>query len=341
MKYLIIDTNHLLYRARFSMNGDVLAQTGLAMHVVLHSIKKLWIQHQVDHVVFCMDGRSWRKDYYEPYKKNRVSAKNLKPAKEIEADEYFFSTMNEFVAFLDERTNCTVLHEKQSEADDLVARFIALHPDDDHIMVTSDMDYVQLLAPNVSMYDAMNKYLITPLQITNEKGQRIEFSLKNDGKIKFGKPDPNFLPDNEWIEKAKFLKIVRGDISDNISSVLPKVRQTRLDKIFDDRFNRGYEWNNFILESWTDGFGESYKVKDLYERNTMLVDLTQQPQDVKDIMDLYIANKLVEPKECKNIGFHFMKFASRHDLKQILDNNNQFIPFLTAPYLKIPVDSTT
>lgn len=335
MKYLVIDTNHLLYRARFSMQGgDVLAQTGLAMHVVLHSVKKLWTQHQADHVVFCMDGRSWRKDFYEPYKKNRVSAKNLKPAKEIEADEYFFSTMNEFVTFLDDKTNCTVLHEKTSEADDLVARFIALHPDDEHVMVTSDMDYVQLLAPNVSMYDAMNGYMITPLGITNDKGNTIAFSLKNDGKIKYEKPDKTFIPDNDWIEKAKFLKIVRGDLSDNISSVLPKVRQTRLEKVFEDRHNRGYEWNNFILESWTDGFGESYKVKDLYERNIMLVDLTCQPQDVKDNIDLYIANKLIEPKNRTNIGFHFMKFAARHELKQILDNNNQFIGFLSAPYLK-------
>lgn len=341
MKYLIIDTNHLLYRARFSSPSvsDILDQTGLALHTVLYSVKKLWTLHQADHVVFCMDGRSWRKDYYEPYKKNRISAKNLKPAKEIENDEYFFSTMNEFVQFLDERTNCTVLHEKSSEADDLVARFIALHPDDEHIMVTSDMDYVQLIAPNVTLYDAMNEYTITPSRITDKKGNTIKFSLKNDGKIKYDKPDKEFIPDGDWIEKAKFLKIVRGDTSDNISSILPKVRQTRLDKIFEDRHNRGYEWNNFILESWVDGFGESYKVKDLFERNTRLVDLTQQPQEIKDTMDLYIANKLIEAKEQKNIGFYFMKFASRHELKRILDNNNQFVQFLSAPYAKKPVDN--
>ena len=339
MKYLIIDTNHLLYRARFSMSGDVVTQTGLAMHVILNSIKKIWNQHQADHVVFCMDGRSWRKDVYEPYKKNRVSAKNLKPAKEIEADEFFFSSMNEFVTFLDERTNCTVLHQKFSEADDLAARFIALHPEDEHIVVTSDMDYVQLLAPNVKMYDAMNGFTISPLKIVNDKGQAVDFTLKNDGKIKYGKPNPDFIPDNDWIEKAKFLKIVRGDMSDNISSVLPKVRQTRLDKVFEDRINRGYEWNNFILESWVDGFGESYKVKDLYERNILLVDLTQQPQEIREAMDLYIATVLSQPKERKNIGFHFMKFASRHELNKVLENNNQYIPFLSSPYLKNPVDT--
>ncbi len=336
---MLIDTNHLVYRARFSSKGDILTQTGFAIHIILHSIKKLYAQHQADHVVFCMDGRSWRKDYFTAYKKNRVSAKNLKPAKEQQDDEYFFATMNEFVEFIDSRTNCTVLHEKISEADDLIARFIALHPDDDHIMVTSDMDYVQLLAPNVSMYDAMNEYLITPLTITNKNSKVIDFTLKNDGKINFGKPNPKFIPDNDWIEKARFLKIVRGDVSDNIPSVLPKVRQTRLEKIFNDRDNKGYEWNNFILESWVDGFGESYKVKELYERNTMLVDLTQQPQEIKDQMDLYIATTLCEPKTVKNIGFHFMKFAARHDLQRVLDNDQQFMPFLSAPYQKIAVDS--
>lgn len=330
----------MLFRARHSSpSKDATVQTGLAMHVMLHSIKKMWTQTNADHVVFCMDGRSWRKDYYTPYKKNRVSAKNLRSAREIEDDEYFFSTMNEFVQFLDERTNCTVLHEKDSEADDLVARFIALHPDDEHVMVTSDMDYVQLITNNVSLYDAMNGFLITPNSIVNEKGAKIEFSLKNDGKIKYGKPQKDFIPESDWIEKARFLKIVRGDTSDNISSVLPKVRQTRLDKIFEDRFNKGYEWNNFILESWVDGFGESYKVKELYDRNTMLVDLTEQPQEIKDNIDLYIATKLMDPKERKNIGFHFMKFASRHELKQVLETNNHFIPFLSAPYAKIAIDT--
>ena len=324
----------MLYRARHSVQGDVFTQTGLAMHVLFNSIKKLWLQHQTDHVVFCMDGRSWRKDYFDAYKRNRISAKNLKPAKEIEADEYFFSTMNEFVAFLHERTNCTVLHEKISEADDLIARFVALHPNDEHIMVTSDMDYVQLLQDNVTMYDAMNGYTITPGGITNDKGQRIAFSLKNDGKIKYEKPNAEFVPDPEWIEKAKFLKIVRGDTSDNIPSVLPKVRQVRLDKIFNDRNKKGYEWNNFILESWIDGFGESHKVKDLYDRNTVLVDLTKQPDAIKLTMDNYIGSALTEPKDCKNIGFHFMKFAARHELKQVLDNSQAIMPFLSASYFE-------
>ena len=38
----------------------------MALHITLNSIKKAWKDFDADHVVFCLEGRSWRKDYYEP-----------------------------------------------------------------------------------------------------------------------------------------------------------------------------------------------------------------------------------------------------------------------------------
>ena len=38
-------------------------------HVTLNAINKCYKQFNADHVVFALEGRSWRKDFYTSYKK--------------------------------------------------------------------------------------------------------------------------------------------------------------------------------------------------------------------------------------------------------------------------------
>ena len=68
MKYLLIDTANMFFRARHVVRGDMNTKIGMS---TLNSVKKAWNDFDADHVVFCLEGRSWRKDFYEPYKKNR------------------------------------------------------------------------------------------------------------------------------------------------------------------------------------------------------------------------------------------------------------------------------
>ena len=71
MRYLLIDTANTFFRARHSAyrGADEWERLGFAIHVTLASINKAWREQKADHVIFCLEGRSWRKDYYEPYKK--------------------------------------------------------------------------------------------------------------------------------------------------------------------------------------------------------------------------------------------------------------------------------
>ena len=67
--YLLFDSANTFFRARHVVRGDDIdTKTGLALHICINSVKKCWERFKADHVVFCFEGRSWRKDTYTPYK---------------------------------------------------------------------------------------------------------------------------------------------------------------------------------------------------------------------------------------------------------------------------------
>ena len=74
MTYIIVDLANTFFRARHVINGDADIKLGMAFHITLNSIRKAWQQFQGSHVVVCLEGRSWRKDHYTPYKRNRSDA---------------------------------------------------------------------------------------------------------------------------------------------------------------------------------------------------------------------------------------------------------------------------
>ena len=71
MTFIIVDSANTFFRSRHVVRGDADIKLGMALHIMFNSIKKAWQDFNGSHVVFCLEGRSWRKDFYEPYKKNR------------------------------------------------------------------------------------------------------------------------------------------------------------------------------------------------------------------------------------------------------------------------------
>ena len=69
MRYLLVDTANTFFRARHAAHrqSDTWDKLGFAIHVTLGSVNKAWRDQKADHVVFCLEGRSWRKDHYKPY----------------------------------------------------------------------------------------------------------------------------------------------------------------------------------------------------------------------------------------------------------------------------------
>lgn len=327
MKYLIVDTANTFFRARHAAHRqtDTWDRLGFAIHVTLGSVNKAFRDQKADHVVFCLEGRSWRKDYYEPYKKNRAVARQALTESEQEEDRLFWETFDELKTFLTDRTNCTVLRHENLEADDLIAGWIQTHPEDEHIIVSSDTDFYQLLGPRVKQYNGIADELHTIEGIFDKKGAPVK-----DKKTKENKT----IPDPSWI---LFEKCMRGDATDNIFSAYPGVRTTGtknrvgLREAFEDLDRKGFAWNNLMLQRWTDHNGVEHRVLDDYQRNVTLVDLTAQPDDVRaKILETIQAN--AQPKSVSQIGTLFLKFCGRYDLKRISDQAQSYVEFLSARY---------
>ena len=325
MKYLIVDTANTFFRARHSAHrqADKWDKLGFAVHVTLSSVNKAWRDHKADHVVFCLEGRSWRKDFYEPYKKNRTVARQALTEAQAEEDALFWEAFDSLKTFLDEKTNCTVMRHGNLEADDLIAGWIQAHPDDEHVIISSDTDFYQLLADNVKQYNGVSDELHTLEGIFDKRGK-----LVLDKKTK----EPKQIPDPEWI---LFEKCMRGDSTDNVFSAYPGVRKkgsknkVGLLEAYADRNAKGFNWNNLMLQRWTDHNGEEHRVIDDYERNRMLVDLTAQPDEVKQQIATTIAEGKVSRKR-PMVGAQFLKFCGKYDLNRLSEHSQQYAEFLGA-----------
>ena len=327
MRYLLVDTANTFFRARHaaSRQSDTWDKLGFAIHVTLGSVNKAWRDHRADHVVFCLEGRSWRKDFYEPYKKNRAAARAALTEAEAEEDRLFWETFDELKNFLSEKTNCTVLRHDNLEADDLIAGWIQSHPGDEHIIISSDTDFYQLLASNVRQYNGVADELHTLNGIYDKKGK-----LVIDKKTK----EPKCIPNPAWI---LFEKCMRGDPTDNIFSAYPGVRtrgsknKIGLTEAFADKHSKGYAWNNLMLQRWTDHNGLEHRVLDDYERNRVLVDLTAQPDEVKAKIATTIAEGSVK-KSRPMVGAQFLKFCGKYELNRLSEQSQSFAEFLGAEY---------
>jgi 5'-3' exonuclease len=325
MKYLIVDTANTFFRARHSAHrqADTWDKLGFAVHVTLSSVNKAWRDHKADHVVFCLEGRSWRKDFYEPYKKNRTVARQALTEAQAEEDALFWEAFDSLKTFLDEKTNCTVMRHGNLEADDLIAGWVQAHPDDEHVIISSDTDFYQLLSSNVKQYNGVSDELHTLEGIFDKRGK-----LVLDKKTK----EPKQIPDPEWI---LFEKCMRGDSTDNVFSAYPGVRKkgsknkVGLLEAYADRNAKGFNWNNLMLQRWTDHNGEEHRVLDDYERNKVLVDLTAQPDEVKQQIATTIAEGKVSRKR-PMVGAQFLKFCGKYDLNRLSEHSQQYAEFLGA-----------
>ena len=83
-----------------------------------------------------------------------------------------------------------------------------------------------------------------------------------------------------------FLKCVRGDATDNIFSAYPGAREkgtknsVGIREAYNDLENKGYSYNNFMLQKWLDHNQKEQRVKEKYEFNRMLIDFKYIPEEV-------------------------------------------------------------
>jgi hypothetical protein len=373
MRFAIIDVANLFHRCQHVTHGDAFTKSGMALHIIFRSLKKLHREMKADHFVFCSEGRSWRFDVFPQYKAARRVARLDQTAREKEEAEIFFETLEKTINYLAEKTRCTVLQSQGVEADDFVARWIQLHPNDEHVILSGDSDFIQLIAPNVSIMDGVNDRLLTDKGVFDGKGQELVFSIDaSKGKIKIKdtvakekkkheteekakkKADPNYEPtpfvydiEPEWWKRALFIKIVRGDTGDGIFSAYPGVRyegsskKTGIREAWEDRNEGGFNWNNFMLQRWEkivgmsetgDPIKKEVLVLDEFKFNELLIDLTKQPEEIKELMDAVIV-QAVQKEPVSGVGIHFLRFCNEHSLANLTKEANDHAVYLNRGYM--------
>lgn len=320
MTYILIDLSNLFYRARHSIQGNSDIKLGMAFHITFSAIRKCWNDFNGSHIMVALEGKSWRKQFYAPYKRNRSEMRAAMSPKEQAEEQLFWEAFEDFKNFLIEKTNCTVLHHPQLEADDLIAGFIQQHPQDNHVIISTDSDFHQLIAPNVSQYNGISDVHITYDGFYDAKGKQIKDNKTGQFKAPI---------DPEWM---LFEKCMRGDKSDNVFSAYPgaRIKGTRnkvgLLEAFNDRNTKGYNWNNLQLHRWTDHNGVEHRVLDDYERNRILIDLSAQPSEIRTVMNEVIDS--IQPKNITQVGIRMLKFCQSYDMKRMMDNIQSYaIPF--------------
>jgi hypothetical protein len=134
-----------------------------------------------------------------------------------------------------------------------------------------------------------------------------------------------------------FEKCMRGDTSDNVFSAYPGVRKkgtknkVGLIEAYADKDTKGYNWNNMMLQRWTDHEGVEHRVLDDYQRNVVLCDLTAQPGNIRSIINDVIEDNM-QPKSVDQVGMRLMKFCAKWDMQRIADQAQSFAKPLQARY---------
>jgi hypothetical protein len=348
MKYVIVDVSNQVHRAKHAVGKRVPTgstfdpfgvmtsdedelRVGMILDVVFGGMINSFLRFGGNHCVAAFDMRSWRRDVAEDYKANRRD--KIRTPEEERDQELIARTIDELRDFLRDYTNVTVLEADGAEADDFIARWVQLHqePDDINIIVSADGDFKQLVRSNVDLYNPMTSTMYTIDGIFYQDGRKpkpSENTVSRHGQEWKVKIDPKTkVPETFNPAWELFEKCIRGDIGDNIRAAWPRVRTEKMKAAFNGSV---LEWNNFINSTWGVD-GEKHSVRELYEHNKLMIDLTAQPDEVKAMMDDAIV-MAVERPPARMVGAHFARFCSRHRLTKILQQAEKYTAMLSRGY---------
>lgn len=308
--HLIFDMHHLLHRMFFAITDAKDAETLCAMsiHRTFHQLNNMYKKYKPNNVVAAFDNSSWRKLYtasgnaitHKKYKGNR--RKDL-TEEQIIRFEIFDDHVAQFKTILKEKTGILILDGELLEADDLIAGFIQKYENDKHTLVSGDNDFLQLLRhPNLTIFD--------PIPDKNKTLEEYDF-------------DPDYFI---------FHKCFRGDSGDNVMSSYPRLSTKKIKDAYTNEFNLENIMQHKFKVEYFDPAGnlveKEYKTSEVYSENLLLMDLTQQPSHIKELIFSTIEKN--EGQRSKYNMIEFIRYCNRARLFGIAEAVEQFCDVLVG-----------
>lgn len=321
MKRLVVDTSNILFRVasahgKYNSGGTAEDQAGLAMHMALNTLKSHYRKVKPDQVAVAFEGaKNWRKDYTKSadcvskryYKGNRVTD---------DSKAAFYELIAAFEQLARQHTSLVCLSHPRLEGDDVIAgytqHFSAIG--DEVVILSGDKDFIQLLKlPGVS--------LLNP----------------DDGKLRGWDKETGEKIDPEYF---MFEKAIRGDAGDNVLAAYPRVRVTKIQQAFTDEFAKA----NLMNSTWEfadpdTGTKRTMKVGDMFKENMTLMNLFEQPPEIRALLDETIRHEIVHHGQFSL--FHFQKFCAKFALKKISEDAQHFMELFSSTGRNSPEKEAT
>ena len=287
----------------------------------LNTLRKFLEESNFDKVVVFWDSNtstSQRRLIYPKYKLNRKSSDN-------ELKEESFNIQKQRVKQYLEEMFVRQLEVEHSEADDLIAYYCKISEDEQKTIFSSDRDLTQLISDKVTIYSPSNKSY-----------------FKLGDKIKLYE---NLIPHYN----VKTLKILTGDVSDNIDGIFYLGEKTLL-KFFPELLEKQVEFtdiltrseellkenkDNTALQNLLSGkTKEGIFGLEFFEINQKLVDLSNPliNEEGKEMVHLYYSESLdPDGRGYKNLIRMMMEDGLFKFLPKTDDNWTYFL----KPFLKL------
>ncbi len=277
----------------------------------LYKMNEYYQRYEPDEVVVTFDAFSWRKAFTDDLtkcvtnKKYKGHRRTNKTPTQMRLFSKLDAHIQDFADMLNERSRIIVLQKEGLEGDDLMAAWVQMHRNDEHIVISGDQDMMQLL-----QYSGVK--VVDPAT-----GK--ERSL------------------DDWggdVDLFMFEKYIRGEAktNDNIQSAYPRLYKTKMHKAFYDEYlmTELMDHTFFQMEELPDGTFEEieYRTGDLVKENKKLMCLTEQPKSIKKMMTVEVERGKVERGKYRHLDF--LAYCKANDLKAIIDRIEFFVPFLAV-----------
>jgi len=304
---LIIDGNYILQRNVFSLVKHNLLYGGLEKSLTT-SIQtyRRWFNFDKIYIVSDSKEKSWRKDIYSEYKGNRK--------KDLNIDwDFVYSTYNSFKESI--KSNLIkVLEESKIEGDDWISYLTNTSNKKgfSNIIVSNDYDIKQLIkfGSNPNFINLMCNEIYNSQKIFLPKNYKIYI---RDLKIEIMKDDIFNLSNNseflslfssfleryeiieECPEESYFIKLISGDSSDNIKSVL-KIKTTS-----NKERGIGKEGAKSLYQAYITEFG-SLDLNDVDLHNNICDIICEKKKLLKKDYEEMIINNLIINEKLINLN---------------------------------------